>query len=178
MADRLTQLQTCLDQLVKQCYSSLSYINKNHDFKSVDPNLSIGAIAATANITLSDPNVVPVPREEFQRVQMELARDLVVKTQQIEILIDSLPGIGVSKQSQLERVKALEEELQMLDKVKAQEVANCNKIVGQVEGLVNVLTRIERGEMSQTSASEEDNDDFNDGTNENSLQDGDDQMDV
>ncbi len=53
---------------------------------------------------------LPTP-EQFQRDQHELARDLILKEKQIEILISVLPGIGTSEEEQRERLKVLLERL-------------------------------------------------------------------
>jgi len=85
---------------------------------------------------------VPDHPEVFQAALRELARDLVMKEQQIEYLISVLPGIGTSERDQNARIQALEVELReveeegktaakekdgMLDML-GQLVANCKRV--------------------------------------------------
>lgn len=51
----------------------------------------------------------------FQAALKELARDLVLKEQQIEYLISVLPGIGESEANQSQRIQVLEKELREAD---------------------------------------------------------------
>jgi len=59
----------------------------------------------------------PLPDQPalFQARCQELAQDIVVKEQQIEALIASLPGIGVSSGMQEGRIRELEGELVRLE---------------------------------------------------------------
>ena len=62
-----------------------------------------------------DHGPVPDSPDDFQAALRELARDLVVKEQQIEYLITVLPGIGNSEQEQGGRIQALERELREVE---------------------------------------------------------------
>jgi mediator of RNA polymerase II transcription subunit 21 len=64
-----------------------------------------------------DPDQPPGPDDPatFQAALRELARDLVLKEQQIEYLISVLPGIGESEANQSQRIQALEKELREAD---------------------------------------------------------------
>lgn len=101
MADRLSQLQTCLDQLVTQYFSSINYISKHHDF-----------VPVSGEAKLSDPNLESSAPEKFKADLTELARDIARKAQQCEILIDSLPGLETSEKDQVQALQDLEKELQ------------------------------------------------------------------
>lgn len=52
----------------------------------------------------------------FTEAKTELARDLVMKTKQIEVLITSLPGIGISEEEQERRLRMLEAQLKEAEK--------------------------------------------------------------
>jgi mediator of RNA polymerase II transcription subunit 21 len=64
-----------------------------------------------------DPDQPPGPDDPatFEAALRELARDLVLKEQQIEYLISVLPGIGESEANQSQRIQALEKELREAD---------------------------------------------------------------
>lgn len=55
--------------------------------------------------------VLPLPADEFKAGQQELARDLVLKEQQIEFIISSLPGLENNAEAQERSIRELEEEL-------------------------------------------------------------------
>lgn len=86
MFDRLSQLQTCLDQLVTQFFSSINYINQNHDMKI--PEMSPSHVTK-----IEDPEPSRDSPEKLQSTIKELSKDIVTKAKQIEVLIDSLPGL-------------------------------------------------------------------------------------
>ena len=67
---------------------------------------------------MTDPNLLlPTPDSPrtFASRQRELARDLVIKEQQIEYLISVLPGIGSSEKEQEGRIRELEKELRAVE---------------------------------------------------------------
>ncbi|KIX97479.1 uncharacterized protein Z520_06931 [Fonsecaea multimorphosa CBS 102226] len=57
----------------------------------------------------------PVPPATFANAQRELAEDLVLKGQQIEMLISRLPGIGKGTQEQAEDIKVLADKVQKME---------------------------------------------------------------
>ncbi|KAK9333821.1 mediator complex, subunit Med21 [Lipomyces starkeyi] len=105
MADRLTQLQNAIDQLAVQFYSAMHYLDTHHDFVPLDYEAKV-----------SDPQVTVDDAAVFEATKLELARDIMIKTRQIDLLIASLPGAGVSEQDQLARVRKLEQQLSDAEK--------------------------------------------------------------
>jgi mediator of RNA polymerase II transcription subunit 21 len=80
------------------------------------------ASSSTANnntntLQQQEENAQPRPDDPatFQSALRELARDLVIKEQQIEYLISVLPGIGESEANQKQRIQTLEKELNEAD---------------------------------------------------------------
>ncbi|KAL2825186.1 mediator complex, subunit Med21 [Aspergillus cavernicola] len=188
MADILTQLQTCLDQLATQFYATIGYLTTYHDNSpatqpqtansapplariqknSSNPPIAAGAAAILANnnntasqasppaavattpgpagpsIEVEDPTLSPRPDSPrtFAARQRELARDLVIKEQQIEYLISVLPGIGSSEAEQERRIRELERELRGVEEEREGKVRELRVLRKRVEG---VLGAVERG---------------------------------
>lgn len=71
----------------------------------------------------------------FNAALRELAQDLVIKEQQIEYLINSLPGIGSSEADQEKRMKELEGELKKVEQERL-------KAEDERERMVDVLGQV------------------------------------
>ncbi|GAB7348993.1 hypothetical protein MBLNU459_g7972t1 [Dothideomycetes sp. NU459] len=149
MADRLTQLQDCLDDLATQMFASLRYIQTHHAYAPIEGQPDMNPSSETSANPSANPSsdggaltngtstgnpaqagaagqsngtseskaeeLVPDTPEAFQAALRELARDLVIKEQQIEYLISVLPGLGSSESNQNQRIQALEKELREAD---------------------------------------------------------------
>lgn len=137
MADRLTQLQDCLDDLLTQMYASLNYIQTRHPYGVIPgqpqgPNFKLAGDEDDKDEKKSKPNAncntngdvkqqqqqqseaaTPPPEtpDRFEAAARELAQDVVLKQQQIEYIVNSLPGIGNSEADQVKRMGELEKEL-------------------------------------------------------------------
>ncbi|KXG48352.1 Mediator complex, subunit Med21 [Penicillium griseofulvum] len=187
MADILTQLQTCLDQLATQFYATLGYLTTYHDNAPTTPppnvpdavpalakiaknssappvpaaiaNKAGGAAAVAGNASPpqappqqpgaapgtaregDDPNLPPAPDSPrtFASRQRELARDLIIKEQQIEYLISVLPGIGASEAEQETRIRELETELRDVEKERAAKVRELKKLRTRLEDVLGAV---------------------------------------
>ncbi|KAJ5627127.1 Mediator complex subunit Med21 [Penicillium herquei] len=182
MADILTQLQTCLDQLATQFYATLGYLSTYHDNSPAipPPNVpdaapalakisknttsppvpaSIAAKAGDATGQASpppappqqpgegpaeaeDPNLPPQPDSPrtFASRQRELARDLIIKEQQIEYLISVLPGIGASEAEQEARIRELEKQLRDVEKEREDKVQELRALRRRLEGVLGAVS--------------------------------------
>jgi mediator of RNA polymerase II transcription subunit 21 len=94
----------------------------------------------TAGTQPSDPSQPSAPviltQEQFAADIRELSRDLVVKEQQLELLIKNLPGIGSSEKEQVERMKELERRLEELEGERMQAESDKDELVQRVEGRI------------------------------------------
>ncbi|KAJ5168482.1 Mediator of RNA polymerase II transcription subunit 21 [Penicillium canariense] len=198
MADILTQLQTCLDQLATQFYATLGYLSTYHDNSPAIPPSGVpnaapalakisknttappvpasvaGSAAAAAAaggaqspvppptqqpgtepgaVEGEDPNLPPQPDSPrtFAARQRELARDLIIKEQQIEYLISVLPGIGASEAEQEAKIRELETQLRDVEKervAKAQELKLLRRRLEDVLDAVSVGVYVDRQECN------------------------------
>ncbi|KAK6461216.1 mediator of RNA polymerase II transcription subunit 21 [Scheffersomyces coipomensis] len=174
MADRLTQLQICLDQLVEQFNATVNYVNTNSESALLDedPN-SIINIAANAPLpgqqqgqqgqqqssqpqqspqsqpqqsangsgkqTVSNHASVAAQAEaeaNFENTLNELSTDIILKSRQISMLIDSLPGIGVSPTSQLKIIEDLGEDLKNIEQERIKKIEEKDKLLKWCESLI------------------------------------------
>ncbi|VVT55317.1 uncharacterized protein SAPINGB_P004536 [Magnusiomyces paraingens] len=125
MSDRLTQLQVCVDQLLKQYYSALNYINNSNGFEPLG-----------SEPPASDPQVNSVPKEKFREDLTELARDIVLKSKQIDLLIDNLPGADSSEDDQMVRLRELENELESVENERQQVLVESSILLAKCDDLI------------------------------------------
>lgn len=130
MADRLTQLQICLDQLVEQFCATLNYVDKNHDFVPAQDEEKM----ADAQATVADP-------KEFQSTMNELSTDIILKTRQILALITSLPGAGVSPRDQISRIQELQNELVAIEQTKVEKIRQKDELLEWCNGLISDFSK-------------------------------------
>jgi len=118
-------------------FASLRYIQTHHDFAQIpgQPDLNPyseankkekapadnegGKDGAADGVAQGSTAIDQVPEPDspdvFQASLRELARDLILKEQQIEYLISVLPGIGNSEQDQNTRIQALSTDLRQIE---------------------------------------------------------------
>ncbi|PRT55252.1 Mediator of RNA polymerase II transcription subunit 21 [Wickerhamiella sorbophila] len=130
MSDRLSQLQTCFDQLVTQFFSSLNYINQHHEFVPADGQQPVSDTAHQA-----------LPKQQFTKDLEELAKDMAMKAKQIEVLIDSLPGIDTSEKLQMESLASLEEELLQVHQERQEAIDERRRLLGLCDDLILRITK-------------------------------------
>ncbi|KAG7763930.1 hypothetical protein KL946_003370 [Ogataea haglerorum] len=126
MTDRLTQLQICLDQLSDMFFASLSYVDQNH----------VAVRLTEEDEMLPDPDHNPPSEAEFKANLTELTSDIILKTKQILTIIDTLPGVGVSKEEQLKRIESLSQELAEVEKLKIQTLERKEKLGSIADDLI------------------------------------------
>jgi mediator of RNA polymerase II transcription subunit 21 len=67
---------------------------------------------------------------------------LVIKEQQIEILIKALPGIGTSEKEQQERLKVLEAELKEAEKERVAVVKEKEEVLQRLDKVIRGIKRV------------------------------------
>ncbi|KAG5987793.1 hypothetical protein E4U54_004873 [Claviceps lovelessii] len=137
MGDRLTQLQDAVDQLAQQFVASLHFVHMRHDLQLLGPNDKIRDVK-------QDPHqkeVDSLPAEEFAAGLKELARDLIIKEQQIEVLISNLPGLDNSELDQERSIKDLEEDLKAAEAQRLEALKEKDEILAQLDAVIRSVRR-------------------------------------
>ncbi|KAM7196386.1 putative mediator of rna polymerase [Naviculisporaceae sp. PSN 640] len=137
MGDRLTQLQDAVDQLANQFIASFYYIERHHDLQTFGPNDKIPDLKPEQ----MQQTIETLPAEEFQAGQLELARDLITKEQQIEYLISSLPGLDNSERDQEQNIRDLEEELRVAEAQRLEAVKEKDEVLAKLDQVLRSIRR-------------------------------------
>ncbi|GKU02138.1 mediator-rna polymerase ii transcription subunit 21 [Fusarium langsethiae] len=135
MGDRLTQLQDAVDQLAQQFVACLHYVNKRHDLEILSPNDKIREVKDIPK------EVDSLPPDEFRAGMVELSQDLIVKEQQIEVLISSLPGLDNSEMDQERYIKELEEDLKVAEAQRQEAIKEKDQILAELDGVIRSIRR-------------------------------------
>lgn len=85
--------------------------------------------------------VEPLPDEEFKAGQLELARDLITKVQQIELIISTLPGLENNAQDQERCIRELEEELRVAEAQRQDAIREMKIVKERLDHVVRGATR-------------------------------------
>lgn len=67
---------------------------------------------------------------------LELARDIVLKSKQIDLLIDLLPGVGSSEQDQMARLRELEVSLEAVENERQQVLVESSILLAKCDDLI------------------------------------------
>jgi mediator of RNA polymerase II transcription subunit 21 len=101
---------------------------------------------ATQNATQPAPPSDAAPamptKEQFEGDLKEMAKDLVVKSQQIELLIANLPGVNSSEAEQVQRMKELEHQLENLEGERLRAVEQKEQLLKRVEEKIMGVGRV------------------------------------
>ncbi|CAL3965410.1 hypothetical protein PZA11_001838 [Diplocarpon coronariae] len=143
MADLLTQLQDAVDQLANQFVASLFYVHKHHDYQKLSPTDHIRQDPKNNEdgAAPKEQDVIPFPADVFKAGQRELAQDLILKEQQIEYLISSLPGLANSEKDQEEIIRQLEEELRTAEVERKEAIKDKDDVLNRLEGIIRSVKR-------------------------------------
>lgn len=146
--DKLTQLQAEFNQLLIQFFSVYSYNAQRHP---LEPPAEIPGLAFTA-LKQTEPGpedtdptktaypLQPVDQKTFDEAQVELAEDLVLKTQQIQRLIADLPGIDQDESQQEEGIRKLVGEVEEMDKATRTKRREMRQLVKRLDALLGGMS--------------------------------------
>lgn len=83
----------------------------------------------------------PVEPAEFQAGLLELSRDLILKEQQIEVLISTLPGLDTSEADQERNVRELEDELKIAEAQRQETLKEKDQILAKLDEVIRNVRR-------------------------------------
>ncbi|KXH37819.1 RNA polymerase II transcription mediator [Colletotrichum simmondsii] len=142
MGDRLTQLQDAVDQLAQQFVASFHFVHRRHDLELLGPNDKIREVKQDPEQKEGSPLAVdPLPADEFKDGLAELSRDLIIKEQQIEVLISSLPGLDSSEADQERYIQELEDELKVAESQRQDAIREKDQILAKLDEVIRSVRR-------------------------------------
>ncbi|EGR51894.1 uncharacterized protein TRIREDRAFT_55548 [Trichoderma reesei QM6a] len=136
MGDRLTQLQDAVDQFAQQLVACMHFVQMRHDLEKLGPNDKIREPKEQAA-----KEVDALPPQDFRAGLVELSRDLIVKEQQIEVLISTLPGLDNSEQDQERHIRDLEEDLKTAEAQRVEALREKELILTQLDAIIRNVRR-------------------------------------
>jgi mediator of RNA polymerase II transcription subunit 21 len=71
----------------------------------------------------------------------ELSRDLVIKEQQIEVLISMLPGLQNSEKDQERYIKELEDDLKLAESQRQEALKERDQILAELDDVIRSIRR-------------------------------------
>ncbi|KAH7165498.1 mediator complex, subunit Med21 [Dactylonectria macrodidyma] len=137
MGDRLTQLQDAADQLAQQFVACLHFVHSRHDLEVLGPNDKVRDVKQEQ----AQKEVDSLPADEFRAGMLELSRDLIIKEQQIEVLISSLPGLDNSEKDQERYIKELEDDLKIAEAQRQEAIKEKDQILAELDSVIRSIRR-------------------------------------
>lgn len=101
-----------------------------------------GAVSQNALARRDDEPLPPEEPAAFNATLRELAQDLILKEQQIEYIVNSLPGIGNSEADQERRMAELEQELRAVEEERRKKEIEREDMVDLLGEVIGKVKRV------------------------------------
>ncbi|ROW02234.1 hypothetical protein VSDG_02534 [Cytospora chrysosperma] len=124
-------------QLAQQFVACIHFIHRYHDRETLGPNDKIREVKPEEDRK----EILPIAHDEFKAGQQELARDLVLKEQQIEFIISSLPGLENNAEAQERSIRELEEELRTAEAQRQTAMREMNAVKEKLDQVIRGTKR-------------------------------------
>ncbi|GAB5586981.1 hypothetical protein Unana1_01881 [Umbelopsis nana] len=105
--------------------------------------------ALSDDIPIIHPKVQADPPDIFQQNMKELVTDIVKKGQEIDRLIEALPGISRTEEEQIERLSALEEENAKANQEYQEAVAETESLMAEITQALRRITDEQSKQVSE-----------------------------
>ncbi|KAJ3173624.1 hypothetical protein HDU88_002712 [Geranomyces variabilis] len=123
MDDRVSQLQDLIDKTVQDFATTLLEIQNVAPPVAVDPSIPVTFVA---------PEQVQTQANATNVLTQQFITSMKTAAQQLDVLIDSLPGIDLTEREQLARMRALDEESRAADEELERSVAEANRLMAEM----------------------------------------------
>ncbi|KAJ3184503.1 hypothetical protein HDU87_003903 [Geranomyces variabilis] len=121
--DRVSQLQDLIDKTVQDFATALLEIQNVAPPVAVDPSIPVTFVA---------PEQVQTQANAANVLTQQFVTSMKTTAQQLDVLIDNLPGINLTELEQLARMRALDEESCAADEELERAVAEANRLMAEV----------------------------------------------
>ncbi|GKT85234.1 RNA polymerase II transcription mediator [Colletotrichum tofieldiae] len=141
-------LWTRHEDLAQQFVASFHFVHRRHDLELLGPNDKIREVKqdpeqkeGAQDLEIPRLRTRSLPPDEFKDGLAELARDLIIKEQQIEVLISTLPGLDSSEADQERYIRELEDELKVAEAQRQDAIKEKDQILAKLDEVIRSIRR-------------------------------------
>jgi mediator of RNA polymerase II transcription subunit 21 len=124
-------------KLAQQFVAALHFVHRRHDLDVLGPEDKVRDVKQEPD----QREVEPLPADDFRTGLSELSRDLVIKEQQIEVLISMLPGLQNSEKDQERYIKELEDDLKSAESQRQEALKERDQILAELDDVIRSIRR-------------------------------------
>ncbi|KAG2184300.1 hypothetical protein INT44_009315, partial [Umbelopsis vinacea] len=144
--DRLTQLQDAVDAMARMFTNSIYYVHEKSAMAALSDNIPV--IHPKGRFKIEE-RVQADPPDIFQQNMKELVSDIVKKGQEIDRLIEALPGISRTEEEQIEQLSLLEEENAKANQEYEKAVADTESLMAEITQALRRITDEQSKQISE-----------------------------
>lgn len=123
--------------MARQFVACIHFLHRHHNRELLGSNDKIQDVKPEQDAK----EIEPLPEDEFKAGQLELARDLITKMQQIELIISTLPGLENNTQDQERQIRELEEDLKVAEAQRQEAIREMEVVQERLDQVVRDTRR-------------------------------------